>query len=136
MNAKQRRVLDQIALPLHGEYHRAVIGDREMANRIFVEGLLQDNFLIEATFQAEVAQSRKHRGQIELGSTSLRMRLNAAVCNRQRLPVRQYLDVMRTNAAGRELAHSPIGVPCVPNAHNASGGFEIILGREEQIAVR
>ena len=81
-------------------------------------------------------QRRLHRRDVELGAAEIRMRLDAAIGDGQRLAVRAKQQFVRADAMGRELADAAEPVRRVVDADHAGGIVEVVLGRIEQRAVR
>ena len=83
----------------------------------------------------EEDEGRLHGRDVELGAAEIRMRLDAAIGDRQRAAVAEQQHLVRVHAVGRELADAAEAVGRVVDADHAGGVVEVVLGRVEQRAV-
>ena len=80
-------------------------------------------------------EGRLHGRDVELGAAEIRMRLDAAIGDRQRAAVAEQQHFVRVHAVGRELADAAKAARRVVDADHAGGVVEIVLGGVEQRAV-
>ena len=94
--------------------------------------VLLDQIAVDAVDEDE---RRLHGCDVELGAAEIRMRLDAAIGDRQRAPVAEQQHFVRVHAVRGEFADAAETVGRVVDADHAGGVLEIVLGRVEQRAV-
>ena len=113
----------------------AIAAERHVANGEPVvfgrESVLREHMPVEIGEH----QRRIHRGEIEHGAAELRIRLDPAIGDGQRLAVAQQNGFVRTHAVRREFADTTVGIGRVVDTNSAGPGLEIAFGGEQQPAV-
>ena len=78
---------------------------------------------------------RFHGRDVELGAAEIRMRLDAAIGDRQRTPIVEHQHFVRIHAVGGELADALEAGGRIVNADHAGGLLVVVLSCVEERAV-
>lgn len=118
--AQQRDILGSIALPLHGEGERAVVGRGQMADRVLTQVEGRFHPVIGHAIGGQDRQVRPHGGKVQLGP--VRGICDDAAIGDRKQPVGQTLDIMRPDPA-RGPFPDPLEGLRLPQPDAARAGF-------------
>ena len=110
--------------------------DCEVTHGVLVLGRGRLDHVLHRAVERRVGQVRRHEGDIQLGAPGVRVGLDSAIGDDQRLAVGHQAKLMRPGAAGRELSEAAVTARDVPDADDAFRVLEIVLGGEQKPTVR